>query len=397
MGSGEMMRPDIPREVVDLLYLCGKALRCEPAEPERVCAMDLACVHRLASSQSLSALAWYGLEPVASQAGLDEALAGTWRNERDQAVRRQMLFDAERTQVLAWLEQQGIWYVPLKGAVLAGWYPRLGMRELSDNDILFDPSRREDVASFFVGRGYRRNAENHGSTHDDTYTKRPIYNYEMHLCLFSDYDSPSFARYYEGIEGRLLPEDGSPYGRRLSSEDFLLFQVAHAHKHFQLGGTGVRVLCDLSVLLSRSGADLDWDYVHEELEKLGVASFGLSLERLVSRVFEEDFDPSLLSDEDAGTLRELTSYGTFGTVSHQTELTLDRRAERGESIGGYVLGRIVPDDDWWSVSFPYAHDHRWARIPMLLYRYVRALAQPERRARIAEELGVILRKARGER
>lgn len=381
----------ISQEVADLLYLCGCALRGDPSDSERVSRMDLARVHALASSQSLSALAWYGLESVAQQVVPDDPLMRSWRTERDLSARRQMLFAAERAQILAGLEQRGIWHAPLKGAVLAEWYPRLGMRELTDNDILFDPSRREDVVRLFDERGYQRNAQGHGSSHDDTYTKEPIYNFEMHLRLFSDYDSPVLARYYEDVETRLVGGDRSPLCLRFSREDLYLFLVAHAYKHHQLGGTGVRVLCDLSVLLAHEGADFDWDYVHGELEELGMSAFGQSLGRLVQCVFEEGFDPAGHTAEDAETLCALTSYGTFGTVSHLTEQRLEEGAKRGVSAGGYVLGRLLPDDDWWGDSFPYARDHKWARLPLLVFRSARALVQPERRARIVAELKAILR------
>ena len=58
MGSEEAMRAVVSQEVVDLLYLCGRALAGEAAELERVSRMDLARVHALAVTQSLSALAY---------------------------------------------------------------------------------------------------------------------------------------------------------------------------------------------------------------------------------------------------------------------------------------------------------------------------------------------------
>ena len=53
-------------------------------------------------------------------------------------MRKALLFDAERKGILDFMEQRGIWYLPLKGVVLKDYYPAVGMRQMSDNDILYD-------------------------------------------------------------------------------------------------------------------------------------------------------------------------------------------------------------------------------------------------------------------
>ena len=53
----------------------------------------------------------------------------------NKAVRKNILFDSEREAITSEMEKQGIWYLPLKGAILKELYPQIGMREMSDNDI----------------------------------------------------------------------------------------------------------------------------------------------------------------------------------------------------------------------------------------------------------------------
>ena len=390
MGSDEAMRAVVSQEVVDLLYLCGRALAGEAAELERVSRMDLARVHALAVTQSLSALAYYGLESAFAGGTAPSAPLAAWRSERDKSVRRQLLFGAERAQILAWMRANGIWYALLKGAVLADWYPRVGMREFSDNDILYDASRRADLARFFRERGYARNAEGHAAGMDDSFSKEPVYRFEMHRRMFSGYSSPAIARYFDDVEERLIAEEGSPCARRLSCEDFYLYLIAHAFKHHNSGGTGVRILCDMRVFHEHVGAELDGDYVARELAALGLAEFAGSLERLAASVFERGFDPAELCDEDSEVLCALTSYGTYGTVEHQAELKVERKEQQGISNGRYLFRRFVPDDAWWDANFPFANKHRWARVPLLLFRYARAVVEPERRARIVAEVKALL-------
>ena len=406
MGAGGAMSANAPREttsvdvsqeVCDLLYLCGCALAGEPADPSRVQRMNLASVHALAASQSLSALAWYGLESIANTShaagewAVPDELADTWRSERDKSVRRQMLFGAERAHIFSWMRENGIWYVPLKGAVLADWYPRVGMREFSDNDILYDASRRSDVVRFFKERGYQVNT----AVLDDSFTKEPVYHFEMHRRLFSDFTSSAMARYFEDMTGRLVSTDDSPYSLQLTREDFYLYLIAHANKHHRLGGTGVRILCDLRVLLVHEGESLDCDYVAQHLDNLEIGDFGASLERLAACVFERDFSPSDLRDRDLETLHTLTSYGMYGTIDHQVELGLARTGGQGNSTKKYVLRRLVPGDEWWEINFPFGFKHKWARGALLMFRAVRAALSPERKRRLTAELRAVKRKNKG--
>lgn len=47
------------------------------------------------------------------------------------------------------MEQRGIWYLPLKGIILKEFYPSVGMRQMSDNDILFDEAFAEQVRGVY--------------------------------------------------------------------------------------------------------------------------------------------------------------------------------------------------------------------------------------------------------
>ena len=181
---------------------------------------------------------------------------------------------------------------------------------------------------------------------------------------------------------------------RQTSEDFYLYLIAHARKHHEISGTGVRILCDLQVFLAHEGTNLDRNYVERQFDTLGIGEFGRALERLAACVFACDFDPEELRDDDLETLRGLTSHGTYGTIDHFTELTLEREKQQVGSAGEYVLKRIVPDDEWWKFNSPFGFKHKWARGPLLLFRAARAAVKPERRRRAVAELRAVIRKNR---
>ena len=94
------------------------------------------------------------------------------------------------------LESAGI----LKGVILKDYYPELGMRQMSDNDILYDAAFRKTMQQYMLSQGYTLGAK---KAYEDDYFKLPVYNYEMHLSLFGNNDS-DFSQYFQNIEERLI-------------------------------------------------------------------------------------------------------------------------------------------------------------------------------------------------
>ena len=53
------------------------------------------------------------------------------------SLRKVLALEADKTALLRQMEEQNIWYMPLKGAVLKEDYPRLGVREMSDYPFFY--------------------------------------------------------------------------------------------------------------------------------------------------------------------------------------------------------------------------------------------------------------------
>ena len=77
-----------------------------------------------------------------------------WKDRMVNAVRKVLLFDTERKKLCAWMDSEHIWYLPLKGITLKDYYPSVGMRQMSDNDILFDEDAWERVEKHMISEGY---------------------------------------------------------------------------------------------------------------------------------------------------------------------------------------------------------------------------------------------------
>lgn len=60
-------------------------------------------------------------------------------------------------------------YLPLKGIIMKDYYPSVGMRQMSDNDILFDADAWERMEKHMISEGYK--AEYVGKGNHDVYHK----------------------------------------------------------------------------------------------------------------------------------------------------------------------------------------------------------------------------------
>ena len=121
-----------------VIYLCTCSINGIVPEKRKIEEMNLEEVYQFASFHMLSAMVAMALESAGFK---DRNSIAALTN----SLKNNSLFDLNRKAIFDRLEQKGIWYMPLKGAVLKDFYPKYGMREMSDNDILIDPGRSSEV------------------------------------------------------------------------------------------------------------------------------------------------------------------------------------------------------------------------------------------------------------
>ena len=221
----------------DVIYLVSCAVNDRIPDTGRIAAMDLAAVCAFASRHMIAAAAAMALQ----SAGCREKC---FRQTAAAAQRKAVIFQKTLEDVKKGLEEAGIWYMPLKGAVLKDLYPKYGMREFADHDILFDASRAEDVKAIMEGLGFT--AKRFGISYHDSYCRNPCLNFEMHRSLFSLGTDEKLYAYYQHVEDRLI---SNGYEKRFTPEDFYVYMTAHEYKHYSSGGTGLRSLTDTYVYL----------------------------------------------------------------------------------------------------------------------------------------------------
>lgn len=354
-----------------LIYLVSCALRDEAPDTERIAGINLNCVFDVARKHLLTSAAGMALEK------------GGVRDPRFQkavadAQRRTLLMDRDRAAVQQKLEEAGIWYLPLKGAVLKDFYPRFGMREMADNDILVDPQRMTDVRSLMEGLGF--SVKEFGFHAHDVYCKPPVSNFEMHKMLFFEPDVKQLAAYYKDVSQRLLKDPDHPCARYFSPDDFYLYLAAHEYKHYTANGTGLRSLADIYVCLHRQMPDLEW--IAREAAKMGFADFERENRELALALF----DGAPLTPKQETMLEGILADGIYGSIAAGVERTI-----AAEGKGRYLLHRIFPPMGIMKDRFP-----AMRKAPVLypvfwVYRLFRGIFVSKKRKKAGIELKKLFR------
>jgi hypothetical protein len=252
------------------------------------------------------------------------------------------------------------------------------MRQMADFDILYDGKYQQELKKYMVSQGYQ--AVSVGKSNHDVYEKPPVYNFEYHTALFGTTHSPVWQAYYAEIQQKLVPNESGTYGFHFRDEDFYLYQLTHACKHFSGGGTGLRTLMDVYVFLWRKGKSLDWAYIRRELEKLNLVSFERRCRELAERVFsEQNQGKSLpLSAEQREFLRYLSGSGTYGTLQNSIRRKLKELQRDGNPISvrarmRYYANRLFPSGAHMKNYHPSCEKHPWAIPIFYLLRLMRGM------------------------
>lgn len=367
------------QEQLDLIYFCGCEVNGITPDKTRITAMDLTAIHDLAKMQTLSAITYYAVEKTSDKSNAE--LMKTWRQERDMAIRKNLSLDFDRNKIFAEFEKNGIRHMALKGAILKDMYPKLGMRQMADNDVLYDKKHQQEVHDIFLENGYF--CEDYDRTHHDVYMKEPFYNFEMHSMMLNPMHKLSF--YYEDIWDRVKLTDAKRFEYHFTDEDFYIFMIVYAYKHFSNRGTGLRTLLDFYVYNKAKYKTLDYKYIGNECDKIGLRSFEKMMRVLSWKTFAKPdaFDYDALTPQKQKIMCKFFVSKTYGTTEQKIRNRLiengadDERLTKLDKLK-YILRRAFPDRDFmkmwcnrnfraalkYPILFPIAYPYRMIYISL---------------------------------
>lgn len=342
----------------NLIYLLSCSANGTDPDTQRVQAMDFEKLYRLAEFHTVRAAVCIALE----RAGVKEK---HFHEAYKKAIRKNIFLDIERAAITAEFEAQGIWYMPLKGSILKDLYPENGMREMSDNDMLYDRSKQETVKEIMLEKGY--SAVSVGLTNHDEYLKPPVLNFELHTSLFGENHAEPLYKYYTDTKRLLRKDTDNNYGYHFSDEDFYVFMTAHEWKHYNSSGTGIRSLLDCYVYCKEKGDKLNWQYITEQCKRLEIADFEQERRALAIRVFSNAKLPKL-SDNEKEMLMSYLTAGTYGSFENSIKKKLKEQSKLSFWLHSVFIPRKIMN-----ISVPFT-----AKSPLLypvgvVWRSVRVL------------------------
>ncbi len=366
-----------------MLYICSCVLTQTEPKAEALSDVSLKELYEMSRFHSLCALVCEGLEQL--QLTLSDegsSYMQAFKTAKQNAIRKNLLLDTERQKLILFMEQNGIRHVPLKGIILKDMYPKIGLRQMSDNDILFDKKYRRVIRDRFREQGYT--VKSYGSDTHDVYVKDPIYNYEMHTALCKCTRRSPWYSFCKNIGGRLVRDSDGGFGYHFTDEDFYIYFFIHGFRHFESGGIGIRFLTDIYVYLEEKRETLDHGYIDSELQAMGISAFEKNCRELTEEIFSDTgvFDIGKLDPEKYELLMYLLMSGTHGTVEQKVRNGVSKRG-----AVKYMKECIFPGTNILTEYHP-AFRHKWLMPVGWVYRGVTlVLLHPDRVVRKLKLIG----------
>ncbi len=272
------------------------------------------------------------------------------------------------------LVQEGIPFIPLKGAVLQHLYPESWMRNSCDIDVLVKQTDLEDAIHLLSDR--LQYTVSSRSAHDVSLLLGSTH-VELHFDLMEEGRVKHSCEILKNVWSLAQPvEDTCEY--EMPDALFYLYHIAHMAKHMKTAGCGVRSFVDVWVL--NHMATPDRESRQAMLEASGLLTFADTAERL-SEVW-------LSGAEHTPVTQELESFvlqsGTYGSNTNRVAIT---RAKTG-SKARYCLSRIFLPYASMRLSYPVLQ-----RYPVLLplywvIRWFRILFSGSGRTNLKDEVNV---------
>ena len=335
---------------------CIELIRCLmqekpiPQIPEDVSLEDL---YAFAKLHGVEAMVYHGLE----QLPMDEAdpVWKTWANRADLLLTQSMVQLAERDALFEAFPAAGIPILPVKGCWLKEQYPDIDYRQMSELDILIHPEDAPRAAALMKQLGYI--PEDGASDHHDEYIKPPYMGVELQTALLPKDDERY--DYYQGIWDKAILSADYPEVYRLKPEDEYLFFLVHLYKHVYYAGTGIRPFLDC-VVYRKLWPDMDRDYLHRELETLGLVDFARQVENLSDCWFTtgEPVPAALLEMEES--VISSAAYGTeSGELSRKVEKLARKYGNRHLAQLVYWLGQLFAPLEEMAPQYPVLNKYPW--------------------------------------
>lgn len=287
-------------------------------------------------------------------------------------IQRMLTINNEREQIYSILDEKGIAYMPLKGLIIKHYYPKESMRQMSDNDILFDATFRDDVANIMKSMHYKATATGENS---DDYHKAPYCTFEFHRTLF--FKQADFCPVFDDLWERATKDDEHPAMYHMGLDDVYIYSVCHMYKHFSTAGCGIRFLADHYLFLKKENDNLNWDYINQKLDSFGILDYEKKSRILAFKLYDEEE----LDDEELTLLETYINFGIYGDGNIRLGKSIEKLADGGSMKKAkikYIFERLFPSKATMVANNRILEKHIYLLPAMYIIRLFKGLIHREK-------------------
>lgn len=300
-------------------------LHREPTNPPD--SLNWEILTNYAVQHKLGGICWYQCKDYLRSHYATNPICKTLEQEFNGSLFHAIHLQTEKSAIFSSFAKANIPFVPIKGAVLASYYPEPALRTMGDLDLLIHPEDRDSTRDILKSLGY---SVTRWSEREWDYAKHLVHlELQADLLHGSATKDSSIRDYINDYWPHVRPvNDGSELALEL--EFHLLYLIAHIAKHLRSAGVGLRQFFDLSVLTEYPGFQINWELFREEAEAARLWEFSKSCFTLCHRWFGS---PQVLPDADfseeffESVTNHVFNNGVFGfdnEVPHSRELLMER-------------------------------------------------------------------------
>lgn len=284
-----------------------------------------------------------------------------------QAVLRYERSRHDSEKIFGSLENAGIDFMPLKGAIIREFYPRPEMRTSCDIDVFIEKKNVKKAVSVLTGEC---GCKFYSELYDEATLKTEGgVTLEIHGTL-SDGDDGNGGdearrRYFKDAMKNSLVKDGYKHYRLQTTEEFVAYFIYHSAKHFRLGGCGIKAIADAFVIKNK--IKYDEKILIRKLDELKLGDFYNVLFAIAEKEFgsgeisgDEKFDKLVATAE-----KFILSGGTYGGGNHgDVRLATNKGGKAGYIIKRAFLPYGVLKQEYpilikAPILYPFCTVHRW--------------------------------------
>ncbi len=236
-------------------------------------------------------------------------------------------------------------FILLKGTHLKALYPTPEMRFMVDMDVLVHERDLARAQEIILSRGFLTES-NTGK--DIILIKKPFLTVELHHSLFQeDY---FMYPYFCGVWDRAESIGAHEYG--MTGNDLYVYTLAHLAEHYTTAGSCFRPVMDLFLMEQKHAGTLDFAYISEQFQALGIEKFAENVRVLGKAMF--------LGTPKDETLQMMENYVTLGPPV-QNAAAASHAAVTQKSKARRMLESAFPSFKHMALKYPILR-----KLPILL-------------------------------